>query len=216
MSPIRRKTFRDRRQAGRLLAARLAEMDLGDAVVIALPRGGVPVGFEVAKALRAPLDVGLVRKLGHPSQPELGLGAIGEDGTIVVDERAMAAYGVSRERIEAIARDESRELERRRRLYRDDVPPVAVRGRTVVVVDDGIATGLTATAACRVLGAQGAERVILAVPVCPAGWADRAPDDIDAVVALQEPTHFLSVGAWYDNFDQTTDDEVIALLNASR
>ena len=216
MSAIRRKSFRDRLQAGRLLAARLAEMDLDDPVVKALPRGGVPVGFEVAKGLAAPLDVGLVRKLGHPGQPELALGAIGEDGTIVVDERAMNAYGISRERIEAIARAEGRELERRRLLYRERVPALDVRGRTVVVVDDGIATGLTATAACRLLGAQGAARVILAVPVCPADWPARAGDDIDTVVALHEPIYCGSVGAWYDDFDQTTDEEVVRLLTASR
>ncbi len=216
MPMIRRQIFSDRREAGRMLAARLVEMDLADPVVIALPRGGVPVGYEVAMALRAPLDVGLVRKLGHPSQPELGLGAIGEDGTVIVDDRAMEAFGISREQIEPIAQREAEELDRRRRLYRDEVPPAAVRGRTVIVVDDGIATGVTATAASRVLKAQGAARVILAVPVCPAGAAERIDGDIDEVVALSEPAHFSSVGAWYDDFSQTTDAEVIGLLEAAR
>ncbi len=199
-----------------MLAARLSELDLADPVVIALPRGGVPVGFEVATALRAPLDVGLVRKLGHPSQPELGLGAIGEDGTVIADQETMDAFGVSREQIERVARREAEELERRRRLYRGEVPPVPVRGRTVIVIDDGIATGVTATAASRVLKAQGAARVILAVPVCPAGAVERIDGNIDEVVTLSQPAHFGSVGTWYDDFSQTTDAEVIGLLEAAR
>ena len=216
MSMTRSTTFADRREAGRMLGARLSEMDLADPVVVALPRGGVPVGFEVAKALRAPLDIGLVRKLGHPSQPELGLGAIGEDGTMVLDQQAMAAYGISREQIIPVAHREADELDRRRTLYRGDVPPAEVRGRTAVVVDDGIATGVTATAASRVLKAQGASRVILAVPVCPAGSEGRIDGDIDEIVALSEPARFGSVGAWYDDFSQTTDDEVVELLDTAR
>jgi predicted phosphoribosyltransferase/dienelactone hydrolase len=212
----RRNTFGDRREAGRMLASRLLEMDLADPVVIALPRGGVPVGFEVASALRAPLDIGLVRKLGHPNQPELGLGAIGEDGTVVVDERATEAFGITREQIELIAARESAELDRRRRLYRGDTPPAEIRGRTVIVVDDGIATGVTASAASHVLKAQGAARVILAVPVCPAGTADRIDGDVDEVVSLSAPQHFSSVGSWYDDFSQTSDEEVVDLLDAAR
>ena len=148
-----------------MLAARLSDEDLDDPVIVALPRGGVPVGYEVATALQAPLDIGLVRKLGHPSQPELGLGAIGEDGTVVVDEKALEAFGISGEQIKPIARREQEELDRRRRLYRGDRQPVPIRGRTAVVVDDGIATGVSAAAASRVLKAQGAAKVILAVPV---------------------------------------------------
>ena len=152
-----------------MLAARLSDEDLDDPVIVALPRGGVPVGYEVATALQAPLDIGLVRKLGHPNQPELGLGAIGEDGTVVVDEKALEAFGISGEQIEPIARREQEELDRRRRLYRGDREPVPIRGRTAVVVDDGIATGVSAAAASRVLKAQGAAKVVLAVPVCPEG-----------------------------------------------
>ncbi len=199
-----------------MLAARLLELDLPDPVVVALPRGGVPVGFEVAEALRAPLDIGLVRKLGHPNQPELGLGAIGEDGTVVLDQRAMEAFGITRAQIDPIAAREAEELDRRRRIYRGERPPVEVRGRTVVVVDDGIATGVTAAAASGVLKAQGAARVILAVPVCPAGTAERIDGDIDEVVSLAAPQHFSSVGAWYEDFSQTSDEEVIDLLEAAR
>ncbi|MCB0875269.1 MAG: phosphoribosyltransferase family protein [Solirubrobacterales bacterium] len=216
MPLTRRSTFSDRREAGRALAARLRELDLVDPVVIALPRGGVPVAYEVAKALDAPLDIGLVRKLGHPSQPELGLGAMGEDGTVVLDQRAMQAFGITREQIEPIAVREGEELDRRRRLYRGDVAPVAVAGRTVIVVDDGIATGVTASAASHVLKARGASRVVLAVPVCPEGTEDRIDGDIDDVVSVSSPRNFSSVGAWYDDFSQTGDDEVIALLDAAR
>ncbi|MEZ5073292.1 MAG: phosphoribosyltransferase family protein [Solirubrobacterales bacterium] len=216
MPLTRRSTFSDRRQAGRMLAARLTEMDVGDPVVIGLPRGGVPVAYEVARALRAPLDVGLVRKLGHPNQPELGLGAIGEDGVVAVDERALAAFGITREQLEPIASREAEELDRRRRLYRGDRPPVPVRGRTVIVVDDGIATGVTASAASRVLKAQGASKVILAVPVCPEGTPERLDGGIDQIVTLAAPRNFSSVGAWYEDFSQTRDDEVIALLEDAR
>jgi len=216
MPLTRRSTFRDRRQAGRMLAARLSEMDVGDPVVVGLPRGGIPVAYEVARALRAPLDVGLVRKLGHPNQPELGLGAIGEDGIVVVDERALAAFGIDREQLEPIANRETEELDRRRRLYRGDHPPVPVRGRTVIVVDDGIATGVTASAASRVLKAQGATKVILAVPVCPEGTPERLDGGIDQIVTLAAPRSFSSVGAWYEDFSQTSDDEVITLLEDAR
>ncbi|MFN8111765.1 MAG: phosphoribosyltransferase family protein [Solirubrobacterales bacterium] len=212
---MHRSAFSDRREAGRMLAARLLEHDLDDPVVVALPRGGVPVGYEVATALRAPLDIGLVRKLGHPNQPELGLGAIGEDGTVVLDDRAMDAFGITRGQIDPIAAREAAELDRRRRLYRGDRPPVDIRGRTAIVVDDGIATGVTASAASRVLKAQGAARVILAVPVCPEGTAERIDGDIDEVVSLAEPRHFSSVGTWYEDFSQTSDDEVIGLLEAA-
>ena len=199
-----------------MLAARLSDEDLDDPVIVALPRGGVPVGYEVATALQAPLDIGLVRKLGHPNQPELGLGAIGEDGTVVVDEKALEAFGITGEQIEPIARREQEELDRRRRLYRGDREPVPIRGRTAVVVDDGIATGVSAAAASRVLKAQGAAKVVLAVPVCPEGTSERIDGDIDEVVTLAAPHHFSSVGAWYDDFAQISDDEVIALLDAAR
>ncbi len=216
MPLTRRSTFSDRREAGRMLAARLLEHDLDDPVVVALPRGGVPVGFEVATTLGAPLDIGLVRKLGHPNQPELGLGAIGEDGTAVLDERAMEAFGITRAQIDPIAAREAAELDRRRRLYRGDHPPVPIRGRTAVVVDDGIATGVTAAAASRVLKAQGAARVVLAVPVCPEGTAERIDGAIDEVVSLAAPRHFSSVGAWYEDFSQISDEEVVELLDAAR
>jgi putative phosphoribosyl transferase len=205
-------SFPDRRAAGRMLAARLSELEIEAPVVVALPRGGVPVGHEVAQALGAPLDVALVRKLGAPRQPELGIGAVGEDGTVILDADTIASLGVTREQIETIAEHEAVELERRRRLYRGDDAPVDVDGRTVVLVDDGIATGVTITAACEMLRERGAERVIVAVPVCARGALDRLEERLGEVVCLQRPWRFRGVGAWYDDFTQTTDDEVIALL----
>jgi putative phosphoribosyl transferase len=195
-----------------MLAARLLELELDAPIVVALPRGGVPVGHEVAQALGAPLDVALVRKLGAPGQPELGIGAVGEDGTVVLDEDTIAALGVTLEQIDAVAESEAVELERRRRLYRGDTAPIDVADRTVVLVDDGIATGVTTTAACEMLRRRGARRLIVAVPVCARGALDRLGDRLGEVVCLHRPPRFRGVGAWYDDFTQTTDDEVIELL----
>jgi putative phosphoribosyl transferase len=204
--------FSDRRAAGRLLAARLREMEIEDPVVVALPRGGVPVADEVARALDAPLDIALVRKLGAPRQPELGIGALGEDGTMVLDRDTIAALGVTRSEIEAIVEREAAELERRRRLYRGDEAAVDVGGRTVILVDDGIATGVTTTAACTLLRERGAERVIVAVPVCARAALERLGERLGEVVCLQQPWRFRGVGAWYEDFAQTSDDEVVELL----
>jgi putative phosphoribosyl transferase len=195
-----------------MLAERLRELEIDAPVVVALPRGGVPVAYEVAQALDAPLDIALVRKLGAPGQPELGIGAVGEDGTVIVDGETVAALGVGRAEIEAVVDRESVELERRRRLYRGDLPPVDVAGRTAIVVDDGIATGVTAVAAVRGLRERGAARVIAAVPVCPASAIDRLRDQLGELLCLQCPPHFGGVGAWYDDFSQTSDDEVVELL----
>jgi putative phosphoribosyl transferase len=208
--------FDDRRDAGRALAARLRELDLDAPVIVALPRGGVPVGHEVAQQLGAPLDVGLVRKLGAPQQPELGIGAIGEDGTVVIDPGAVRALGVTPADLEAALERERAELARRRRLYREARPLVDVTGRDVVRVDDGMATGVTAVAAARVLHARGAGRVVVAVPVSPARVGETLVSNFDGFVALAEPERFGSVGAWYRDFAQTSDDEVVELLSAAR
>ena len=204
--------FHDRRDAGRILAGRLQGMDLDDPVVVALPRGGVPVGYEVAQALGAPLDIALVRKLGAPGQPELGIGALGEDGTVILDSEAIQVLAVTRGQIEAIVAREAAELERRRRLYRGDLDAIDVAGRTVILVDDGLATGVTAVAAAQVLRARDAARVVVAVPVCPAGSEQRLGQRLGEIVCLEQPTRFGGVGAWYEDFTQTTDREVVALL----
>lgn len=208
--------FRDRRDAGRALAARLVSLRSEDPVVLALPRGGVPVAFEVARALQAPLDVMVVRKLGVPSHRELGMGAIGEGGVCVLDPELVERAGVTGADLDAIRSREQVELDRRVRRYRGDRPMISLQGRTVVLVDDGIATGGTARAALQVARHAGARRVVLAVPVAaPETLADLA-GLVDDAVALVTPTRMLAVGAWYDEFSQTTDDDVVALLTANR
>jgi predicted phosphoribosyltransferase len=203
--------FRDRRAAGRELGARLATLRGGRPVVLGLPRGGVPVAYEVALALDAPLDVIIVRKVGVPSQPELGMGAIGEGGTRVLNERVLRAAGVTGPQLEAVEARERTELERRAARFRGDRPMVALDGRTAVVVDDGLATGATALAAVRTARDRGAPRVVLAVPVAP-------PESIRAlsaeaeVVVLRAPPDLRSVGEWYQDFRQVPDDDVVELL----
>ena len=208
--------YRDRRQAGRLLAERLKRLELDSPVVVALPRGGVPVGYEVARALEAPLDIGLVRKLGAPGRPELGIGALGEGGTVVLERGAVRALGVSRSQLASVIAQEREELERRSECYRPGFPPIEVAGRDVLLVDDGLATGVTATAAARVLRARGAGRVIAAVPVSPPGVGEALASRFDEFVTLATPPHFGGVGSWYADFSQTSDREVLELLRASR
>jgi putative phosphoribosyl transferase len=205
--------FPDRAAAGRALAQRLLEVELDAPVVVALPRGGVPVAFEVAQALGAPLDIALVRKLGAPGRPELGIGALGEDGNAIVDRETVAALGVRRGEIEAIIVREAAELERRRQLYRGNRPPLDVAGREVVLVDDGIATGVTTIAAAQMLRDRGATRVLTAVPVCPATAVDYLRAQLGELICLSTPPRFGGVGAWYDDFTQTTDAEVVNLLS---
>ena len=204
--------FADRVDAGRQLAQRLEHLRGDDVVVVGLPRGGVPVALEVARRLGAPLDVIVVRKLGVPSQPELGMGAIGEDGARVINEDVVRAGGVAPDELAAVERLERAEMERRARRFRGDRPRIPLDGRTIVVVDDGIATGSTARAACHVARAQGAARVVLAAPVAPPGWASRFRGDADELVSAATPERFHAIGQFYEDFSQTTDDEVVACL----
>ena len=204
--------FANRVDAGRCLAARLEYLRGEDLVVLGLPRGGVPVALEVARALDAPLDVIVVRKLGVPFQPELGMGAIGEGGVRVLNSEVVRMAGVSSVELAAVEQRERTELERRARRYRGDRLPVLLEGKTVVIVDDGIATGSTARAACQVARAQGAARVILAVPVAPPDWTDRLAGDADEFACVDTPEPFFGVGQFYADFSQTSDDEVIACL----
>jgi putative phosphoribosyl transferase len=204
--------FIDRRDAGQRLAHELRHLRGEDVVVLGLPRGGVPVAFEVAGVLGAPLDVIVVRKLGVPFQPEFGFGAIGEGGVRIIGDRVVRITGLSQREIAAVEARERAELERRLRRFRGDRPPVPLAGRTVIVVDDGIATGSTARAACRVARAKGAGRVVLAVPVGPAGAVASLRRDADEVVCLHSPELFFAIGEWYAEFSQTPDAEVAALL----
>jgi putative phosphoribosyl transferase len=208
--------FASRIDAGERLAAALSELRPGNAVVLGLPRGGVPVAAEIARAIGAPLDVIIVRKLGVPFQPELGMGAIGEAGTRVISADVIGHARVSEQQLAAVEARERAELDRRARRYRGDRPPLALDGKTAVIVDDGIATGSTARAACRIARARGAARVILAVPVAPPGFGQRISDDADEFVCLQTPVPFYSIGQFYADFRPTSDTEVIACLERGR
>ena len=208
--------FRDRSDAGRQLASRLLPLRGTDAVVLGLPRGGVAVAAQVARALDAPLDVILVRKLGVPSQPELGMGAIGEEGARVINADVVRYAQVSEADISAVERRERAELERRIKRYRGDTPREPLAGRTAILIDDGIATGSTARAACQVARALGASRVVLAVPVAPPSARTTLADAIDELICLETPGRFLAIGEWYEDFSQTRDEEVVSLLRAAR
>jgi putative phosphoribosyl transferase len=208
--------FRDRTDAGWQLAAKLrAYADRPDVVVLALPRGGVPVGFEVAQALHAPLDVFLVRKLGLPGQPELAMGAIASGGVRVLNDEVVDRLRVSSRVIETVAKQELQELERRQRRYRDDRPPPEVRGKTIILVDDGLATGSTMRAAVAALRQQLPAQIIVAVPVGAAETCADLEAEADLVVCARTPDPFYAVGLWYQDFAQTTDDEVHELLAAA-
>jgi len=206
--------FADRTDAGRRLAAALAHLRDQHPVVLALPRGGVPVGFEVAKALGAPLDVLLVRKIGAPFQPELAAAAIvdGAEPVLVRNEEVIRAYGIEEDWIEAEAARQLAEIERRRRLYCGDRPPVPVRGHTAILVDDGIATGTTVRAALRALARLGPARRVLAVPVAPPDTVVSLAPEADELVVLEQPEWMGAVGQFYRDFSQTEDVEVIRLL----
>ena len=207
--------FVDRTDAGRRLAGQLEELRGRDLVVLGLPRGGVPVAFEVARALGAVLDVIFVRKLGVPFQPELAMGAIGEDGVRVLNEDVFLHVQVSAEVLAEVEKRERSELERRARRYRLASPRVPLAGRTAVIVDDGIATGSTARAACKVARASGAVHVVVAVPVAPPAAVAALSHDADEVVCLETPRDLVSVGQWYHDFDQVPESTVLELLQRS-
>jgi len=205
--------FRDRRDAGRQLAARLRRYaDRSDALVLALPRGGVPVAYEVAKELNAPLDVFLVRKLGVPGYEELAMGAIASGGVRVLNEDIVNYLRISDEVIDAVATREQRELERRARAYRGDRPPPDVKDRVVILIDDGLATGSTMRAAAASLRLQEPGRIVVAVPVSSRETCDEFRGEVDEIVCAVTPEHLQGVGLWYEDFSQTSDEEVRELL----
>jgi len=207
-------TFIDRHDAGRRLATRLTEYR-DDAIVIALPRGGVPVGYEIALALDAELDVCVVRKLGVPGHEELAMGAIA-GGTRVLNAEVIVALRITPDEIDRVATREQRELERRVREYRDDRPPPDLTGRTAIVVDDGLATGSTMKAAVQALRQSAPRTIVIAVPVAPAVVRDELRDVADAVVTLVASERFGAVGLWYGDFSPTSDAEVRTLLDQAR
>jgi putative phosphoribosyl transferase len=204
--------FADRAEAGRRLANVLSHLDGLDVVVLAVPRGGVPVAAEVAIAHQWPLDVIVVRKLGVPFHQELAMGAIGERGARVLNEDIVRSAGVTDAEVAQVEARERAELERRTAQFRAGRDPVDVTGRTVVVVDDGVATGSTVKAACEVARALGARRVVLAVPVAPPDWTRRLGDAADEYVAVRTPHAFYAVGQFYEDFTQTSDEDVVASL----
>jgi putative phosphoribosyl transferase len=210
------EAFTDRRHAGRVLASRLTKYaGRGDVIVLALPRGGVPVAYEVAAALGAPMDVFLVRKLGTPGHRELAMGAIASGGVRVINEDVVQWYGISEAAIDRIAREEQEELERRERAYRDDRPAPDLTNRIVVLIDDGLATGSTMRAAVQAVRARCPARVVIAVPVgAPQTCAELAVS-ADEVICARMPEPFSAVGQWYLNFEQTDDAEVRELLQKS-
>lgn len=209
--------FRDRRQAGRVLGEALAHYaGRSGVIVLALPRGGVPVGFEVARAINAPFDVFLVRKLGFPGNEEFAMGAIASGGVRVLDEALLRRVGISPAAVERVVQQEERELRRREYAFRGKLPPVELAGRTVILVDDGLATGASMRAAVKAARERGARRIVVATPVGPAETVRELARLADEVVCPSTPEPFLAVGRFYQNFDQTEDTEVVELLEESR
>jgi putative phosphoribosyl transferase len=205
--------FRDRADGGRHLAAALSEYaDRRDVLVLALPRGGVPVAFEVARALHAPLDVFLVRKLGFPGHEEFAMGAIATGGVRILDDEVIRMFRVPPEVIERVTEIETRELERRERQYRDGRPPPNVEEHTVILIDDGLATGSTMRAAVAALRKEDARKIVVAVPVAPPETCDALRDEVDDIICAITPEPFRAVGLWYADFSQTSDEEVRDLL----
>lgn len=209
--------FRDRTEAGRRLAERLRQYaGRPDVLVLALPRGGVPVASEVARELGAPLDIFLVRKLGFPGQEELAMGAIASGGSRVLNRSLLRRLHVSEDTVNSVAARELWELERREQVYRGTRAPAPVRDRTVILVDDGLATGATMHAAAAALRAQGPARIVVAVPVAAQSSCEEFADVVDEIVCAETPESFMSVGQWYEDFSQTSDEEVRRLLERSR
>lgn len=207
------RRFRDRTHAGQLLAEALAPYaDRKDLVVLGLPRGGIPVAFEVAKALDAPLDVFVVRKLGVPGHEELAMGAIGPEGRRVINHDVVDSMGIPDSAIDAVARKEEQELHRREEAYRDGRPAAEVQGKVAILIDDGLATGASMRAAIRALRAMEPSRIVVAVPTGSPDACASLEQEADEVICLLQPEAFMAVGAWYQDFTQTTDEEVRSLL----
>jgi putative phosphoribosyl transferase len=214
--PFRSQRFTDRADAGQALAAEMRDhAGRDDVIVLALPRGGVPVAYELARELDAPLDVFLVRKLGVPGREELAMGAIATGGGLVFNQDVVQLAGLDEGRIRPVIEREREELRRRERAYRDDLPPPELRDRTVILVDDGLATGATMRAAIDAIKQQEPARLVVAVPVAPPETCREIEGSVDEIVCLLQPEPFLSVGTWYADFSETTDEDVRELLAKS-
>jgi putative phosphoribosyl transferase len=209
--------FRDRSEAGRVLAQQLTEYaGRDDVIVLALPRGGIPVGYEVAKALGAPLEVFVARKLGVPGHQELAMGAIASGGSAVLDQGLVRRLGITQAQLDQAVTDETRELERREQAYRGDHEPPELRGKTVILVDDGLATGATMRAPALAVRDLQPARIVVALTLAAEETCDQFRDVVDDVICAVTPKPFYAVGMWYEDFDQTTDDEVRELLERGR
>ena len=208
--------FEDRRDAGRRLAGKLSRFEDEQTVVFALPRGGVPVGYEISRALDAPLDVFVSRKLGAPGQPEFGIGAVAAGGVRVLNQDVVRRLGIPEDYVQEITAQELAEVGRRLRYFRGERPETEVVGRTVILVDDGLATGVTARAAVQALRLREPRRLVLAAPVCAAQTADLFRTAVDELVCLESPSDLGAIGFWYRNFEQTSDEEVVELLERAR
>jgi putative phosphoribosyl transferase len=208
--------FKDREDAGRRLAERLSRYRDERPIVFALPRGGVPVGYEISRALRVPLEVFVARKLGAPGQPEFGIGAVAPGGVRILNEDVVRRLGIPDDYVERITELETAEVERRLRHFRGERPQPEVRGRTVILADDGLATGVTARAAVRALRRLEPRRLVLAAPVCAAQSSELLGPEVDELVCLEAPPDLGAIGFWYRDFSQTTDEEVIELLERAR
>ncbi len=209
--------FKDREEAGRRLARRLARYRDEDPIVLALPRGGVPVGYEISRTLGAPLDIFIARKLGAPGHEEFGIGAVAQGGVRVLNERAVEVLEIPEEYIERAAKEETEEIERRLRLLRGEgQPEPEVGGRTAILVDDGLATGVTARAAIEALRQGTPRRLILAVPVCAAQAAELLRSEVDELICLERPSNLMAISLWYQDFYQVEDEEVIELLERAQ
>jgi putative phosphoribosyl transferase len=208
-----KQRFHDRTEAGKLLAAQLSEYaDRSDVWVLGLPRGGVPVAYEIAQALNLPLDICLVRKLGVPGQPELAMGAIAPDDIMVLNHEILKSIGISRPALQQVIEDEKQELERRDRAYRGNCPEPDVQGKTAILVDDGIATGSTLRAAIATLRQKNPKEIVVAVPVAPVSTCESLRAIVDKIICLSMPEPLISIGMWYFDFSQTSDQEVRHLL----
>ena len=212
-----KQIFRDRKQAGKLLASHLQKMiklDRKNSLILALPRGGVPVAAEVANVLNIPLDILIVRKIGHPYQPEYGIGAITEEGYYWTDPGAVRVSDIQPHQIQQVVEKESAEVARRIKTYRNDKPLPDLKGKTVIIVDDGLATGVTARVAAQYLRTKGAASIILAVPIAPDATVQSDPIEFDSIVCFQQSPTLLAVGQFYSDFTQVSDQEVINILNS--
>ncbi len=214
--PERDVTFEDRTDAGRRLAGRLIRYRDERPVILALPRGGVPVGYEISRALDAPLDVITARKLGAPGQPELAVGAVAPGGVRVLNERVVHWLAIPEDWLDAAAEKEREEIRRRLERFRGQRPEPDLKDKTVILVDDGIATGMTVRAAIRAVRAREPRRIVLAVPVCARETAGELSREVDELVCLETPSDLWAIGFWYRNFEQVPDEEVVALLESTR